>query len=295
MVCNSDFVQYQRINLGDYIQSGEGGTALAYASKDGKTLAKLYNPGFEADMAREEFIAACNVFEMGIPTPKPYRLITDGKRVGAEYELIKGKRSFARIISQEPQRLEELSLEFAQMARKLHDTKADVTKMKSVKQMLKDFYQQKDIVPEYYKRRALEFIDSTPDSTNCVHGDLQIGNIISDGKRTLWIDVGGFGYGTPEWDLAFTFDVTNCLNAVKADHLFHLKPDTLLEHWNIFISAYLGTSDPQRVEEAVRRINPYAAARLPYMFFLAYHTRMPDEGARMLFPSFDGMTHPKYK
>ena len=33
----------KRINLDDYIQTGEGATALTYTSKDGKTLAKLYN------------------------------------------------------------------------------------------------------------------------------------------------------------------------------------------------------------------------------------------------------------
>ena len=48
----------KRINLDDYIQTGEGGTALTYTSKDGKTLAKLYNLGFEADRAKEEFLTA---------------------------------------------------------------------------------------------------------------------------------------------------------------------------------------------------------------------------------------------
>ena len=83
----------QRINLDDYIQTGEGGTALAYTNKDGLSLAKLYKPGFEADRFKAEFLTARIVFELGVPSPKPYRLITDGERSGAEYELIKNKRS----------------------------------------------------------------------------------------------------------------------------------------------------------------------------------------------------------
>ena len=63
----------KRINLDDYIQTGEGATALTYTSKDGKTLAKLYNLGFEADRAKEEFLTAQIVFEMGIPTPTAHR------------------------------------------------------------------------------------------------------------------------------------------------------------------------------------------------------------------------------
>ena len=46
--------EIQRINLDDYIQTGEGGTALTYTHKDGLSLAKLYNPGFEADRAKAE-------------------------------------------------------------------------------------------------------------------------------------------------------------------------------------------------------------------------------------------------
>ena len=98
---------------------------------DGKTLAKLYNLGFEADRAMDEFLTARTVFEMGIPTPEPYRLVTDWARMGGEYELIKNKRSFARIISQEPERLEEISLEFARMTKELHAVKADTGRMHS--------------------------------------------------------------------------------------------------------------------------------------------------------------------
>ena len=110
----------QTINLDDYIQTGEGGTALTYTRKDGLSLAKLYQSNFEADRAKAEFLTARTVFQLGIPSPEPYRLVTDGQRNGAEYELIKHKRSYTRIISQEPERLEEISLKFARMARELH-------------------------------------------------------------------------------------------------------------------------------------------------------------------------------
>ena len=100
---------YELIHLEEYNQTGAGGTALSYTHKTRNTLVKLYNPGFEADRAMAEFHTAQAVFDMGIPTPKPYRLVTDGERFGAEYELIKNKRSFTRIISEEPERLEEIS------------------------------------------------------------------------------------------------------------------------------------------------------------------------------------------
>ena len=274
MEANSEF---QKIDLNDYVQTGEGGTALAYTHKSGKSLAKLYNPDFDIGKIKEEFWTSRTVFELGISTPEPYRLVTDGKRFGGEYELIQGKRSFSRIISQESERLEELSLEFARMARTLHATKADTSRLKSYKEMVTQFYLGKTFVPEDYRKKVLEFLDKVPDTQTCLHGDLQISNAITDGKRTLWIDVGGFGYGAPEWDLALMWNLAHMPDAEKLDFLFHLPSETMKAHWNIFISAYLGTNDPGRIEDATRRLSMFAAAKIPYMIETAFHMKVPED------------------
>ena len=127
-------MNYLRINLDEYTLSGAGGTALTYTHKTEKRLAKLFSPGFAADMAAQEFNTSKTVYELGIPTPRPIRLVTDGERYGAEYELIENKRSFARIISEEPECLEPLSKEFAKLARSIHATPADITRVPSMKQ-----------------------------------------------------------------------------------------------------------------------------------------------------------------
>ena len=248
--------EIQRINLDDYIQTGEGGTALTYTHKDGLSLAKLYNPGFEADRAKAEFLTARAVFELGIPSPEPFRLITDGQRSGAEYELIKNKRSYTRIISQEPERLEEISLKFARMAKELHAKQADTTRLQSYKQRIANFYHEKDMVPEDYKQRVLQFLDTVPDTPRCLHGDLHIGNIITDGQRDLWIDLGEFAYGVPEWDLALLWTMCHNMPGDRVEHIFHITHDTMQAHWDIFFPAYLGTNDPQAIHEATQRLLP---------------------------------------
>ena len=266
----------QRINLDDYIQTGEGGTALTYTHKDGLSLAKLYNPGFEADRAKAEFLTARAVFELGIPSPEPFRLITDGQRSGAEYELIKNKRSYTRIISQEPERLEEISLKFARMAKELHAKQADTTRLQSYKQRIANFYHEKDMVPEDYKQRVLQFLDTVPDTPRCLHGDLHIGNIITDGQRDLWIDLGEFAYGVPEWDLALLWTMCHNMPGDRVEHIFHIPHDTMQAHWDIFFPAYLGTNDPQAIHEATQRLLPYYAAKVPYIFHMVFNRPMPD-------------------
>lgn len=268
--------EIQLINLDDYIQTGEGGTALTYTHKDGLSLAKLYNPGFEADRAKAEFLTARAVFELGIPSPEPFRLITDGERSGAEYELIKNKRSYTRIISQEPERLEEISLKFVRMAKELHAKQVDTTRLQSYKQRIANFYHEKDMVPEDYKQRVLQFLDTVPDTPRCLHGDLHIGNIITDGQRDLWIDLGEFAYGVPEWDLALLWTMCHNMPGDRVEHIFHITHETMMAHWDIFFPAYLGTSDPQAIHEATQRLLPYYAAKVPYIFHMVFNRPMPD-------------------
>ena len=274
---------YETINLNDYVQTGEGGTSLTYTHKTRPTMAKLFNLANEAELAEREFLTARAVFEMGIPTPEPLRLVTDGDRRGVEYELISNKRSFTRIISQEPERLEEISLAFARMARELHTKKADTSCFTSIKETLRCFYQEKgDRVTEEYKERALNFIDKSPDADTCLHGDLHIGNVITDGRRNLWIDLGQFCYGEPEWDLGWMWTICNRMDGHRSDFILHVTPETLKAHWNIFIATYLGTDDKATIGEYTKRLMAFYAVKLPYMYDLLVQGRLPEQALQQL-------------
>lgn len=273
---------YESIDLNEYTQSGEGGTALTYKHCSRNTLVKLYNPGFEADMAIEEFKVAEAVYDLGIPSPKPYRLVTDGQRMGAEYEFVPGKRSFARILSEEPQRMPEIARAFADAAIALHRTPADTSRIPSIKEVLRSFYLNNNLVTTEYKERSLSFLDKLEDPTTCVHGDFHIGNIITDGTRTLWIDIGQLGYGAPEWDLGWFWTITHNLGDARADFLLHMTQDSLVAFWNSFLPLYLGTADPAAMGDYTRKILSYYAVRVPYMFNLVNHEKFPEEGCKAL-------------
>ena len=262
MTCKQN---YELINLDDYIQSGEGGMALTYNHKDGKTLAKLFMKGMGAETAEREFLVNKTVYEMGILTPKPIRLVTDGERFGAEYELIRNKRSFARIISQEPEQLEPLSLRFAQLAREIHRTPADTTRLPSMRELIKAQIVRYTDVPGDIREKAMQFLESIPDTPTCLHGDLHIGNIITDGERTLWIDVGDFAYGIPEWDLCMMYYATNFMSEQRADSIFHLPIAVLRQHWAVFAKAYYGISDQEELKKKEQALLPYFAVKMLFI------------------------------
>ena len=255
---------YETINLNDYVQTGEGGTALTYNHKDGKTLAKLFMPSVTADNAIREFSINQVVYELGLPTPKPIRLITDGTRYGAEYELIQPKRSFPRIISPEADQLVPLSERFAVLAKQIHQTPADTKRLPDMKELVMPWIDKISNLPDDLRARINRFMDSIPSTPTCLHGDLHIGNIITDGQRDLWIDVGDFAYGVPEWDLGMMYYAANFLSAERADNIFHLDNDTLKAHWTAFAKAYYGTDSQEVLNAEVQKLQPFIFIKMTF-------------------------------
>lgn len=255
----------QKINLEDYFQTGEGGTALTYNHKNGKTLAKLFMPSVAADNAMREFRINQVVYESGLPTPKPIRLITDGTRFGAEYELISPKRSFTRIISQEPDKLVPLSERFAVLAKQIHQTPADTERLPDMKELVMQWIDKISNLPDDIRARISRFMDTVPSTPTCLHGDLHIGNIITDGQRDLWIDVGDFAYGVPEWDLGMMYYSANFLSAERADNIFHLDTDTLKAHWTAFAKAYYGTDSQEVLDAEVQKLQPFIFVKMAFL------------------------------
>ena len=270
--------ELQKINLDDDIQTGEGGTALTYNHKDGKTLAKLFVSSIAADNAIREFRTGQVVYDLGVLTPKPIRLITDGERYGAEYELIQPKRSFTRIISQEPDQLVPLSERFAVLAKQLHQTSADTTRLPDMRELASTWIDRLVDFPDELKRRFHRFIDTVPSTPTCLHGDLHIGNIITDGSRDLWIDVGDFAYGVPEWDLGMMYYSSHFLSAERADNIFHLDNDTLRAHWDAFATVYYGTDSKEALDAEIRKLHPFIATKMAFFISKLTEGKHPFSG-----------------
>ena len=270
--------EVERINLDDYIQTGEGGTALTYNHKDGKTLAKLFMPSMAADNAKREFLINQVVYDSGLPTPKPIRLITDGTRFGAEYELIQPKRSFTRIISQEPDQLVPLSERFAVLAKQIHQTPADTTRLPDMKELAGTWIDRLTEFPDDLKARFHRFLDTVPSTPTCLHGDLHIGNIITDGSRDLWIDVGDFAYGVPQCDLGMMYYSSHFLSPERADNIFHLDNDTLRAHWDAFAPVYYGTDSQEALDAEVRKLHPFIATKIAFFISKLTEGKHPFSG-----------------
>ena len=242
-----------KIDLSLYEKSGEGANGASYNNiNDPTEMIKLYFDSYPYSSIEEEVIAAKKVYDLGIPSPKPGELITDGKRFGIRFFRILNKRSFARAVSQEPARCEEYAREFAKMCKKLHSVHCPASEIINVKDQYKGFLANDKAFTADEKDKIAAFIDAMPDADTALHGDMHFGNAVtnlpqgapmSDPHDNFFIDLGAFAMGTPIMDIAM---LALCCLHDDDEFLFenfHFKKDIALKFWNYFADEYLFADD----------------------------------------------------
>lgn len=228
------------VDMADYEESGDGFTAISYNHKDGKVMMKLYADFMPSFVPSEELRVARAVREMGIDTPAVNRLVTDGKRIGVEFERVTGKRSFSRAISQEPENMEKYMREFARLCKQFHATPCNTKAFNPVEARFMKAVTGSKIINDFQKRKIAEFISSVPSTTTCIHGDMHMGNVLMAGDRRFWIDLADFAYGNPLFDLGMFKFVALNEDEAMTDRIFHLTCAQMRQAWDIFVDEYFG-------------------------------------------------------
>lgn len=260
------------IDINDYIRTGEGANGASFNHKtDPSIMLKMYFRNFDA--AVKELELAQKVYAMGIPTPEPGDLVTDGERIGIRFRRMDGKRSYSRASGDEPERTEEYAREFAQLCKKLHRTHVDTSKFEYVKDRLyKMLADNPDFTPEQ-KQKIHDFIAAAPDGDTAIHGDLQFSNAIfteKDGVRTpYFIDLGDFCYGYPMFDVGMVY-LCCCLNTESwIREQYHMSQETAERFWDAFAQEYFFAPDSSRelfgpdatMDEVMKQVKIYAGLK----------------------------------
>ena len=267
-----DYEEASPVDMSDYEESGGGFFATSYNSLDGISMVKFYNPDVSIAVPRRELQMAHAVFGMGIPTPMPGRLVTDGIRFGAEFRRISPKESFARYVSNRPESYEDIGKRFAHLCLALHNTPCDSTLFESEKTNSIKVVSNCPHLSDGEKRRFIDMIDSLPDRHTCLHGDMHIGNVITtaldndvsacSSQQDFWIDMGDFRWGNPEFDLGMFYLACCCNPEELTQHLYHLSNEMMRRIWDVFVDEYYGHPSSKEKQDIERLLRPFAALRL---------------------------------
>lgn len=252
------------INMDDYVESGDGYTAISYNHKNGKTMMKLYSDFIPSTEPAKELQVAWSVLDSGIVTPKALRLVTDGKRTGIEFERITPKKSIARAISEEPEKLEFYTREFARLCKKLHGTPCDKNIFNSAEEHFKKAINNNKLLTDEEKYKFIQLIANTPATSTCLHGDMHIGNMIVSQGKYYWIDLADFRYGNPYYDFGMFYFVCQNTPDFLVEKLYHITKAQILQVWEVFIQEYFGPDVDVKAKTA--ELAPYACL---YMIFFS--------------------------
>lgn len=244
-------------HLNNATQAGDGFTSITYFTKDNDAMIKLYYDYVNKDELLREKRYSTEAFKNGVPTPLSGDIIKVDGQYGIIFERIKTKASFARLLSNDYSRLDELAKDFALLATNLHATKANKSVFPNVKNVYKEYVDKFEGLNYEEKDKVKRFIDNVPDKDTCLHGDFHFGNAIvtSDGQK-LFIDMSDFAYGNPLFDLGTLYFVTHNDRDKHSEELFHNTSSVLREFYEHFVKYYYPNLS---LEEASDMLKPFAA------------------------------------
>lgn len=270
----------KNIDLKDFRQSGAGANGCSYDSlSDPDLMVKLYNCDYPVAAIHEELEVAEKVFRLGIPSPKPGELVTDGDRFGILFRRIRSKRSFSRMLSDEPERVEEFTREFAGWCKKIHNTVCPEGLFPDAKEQFLDLLDKNPWITGNCRSRMEDFIRNVPDAGACLHGDMHFGNVLSTlppGAPLSWkhdcyfIDLGYFCRGCPLFDIGMVQCICLYCDEEFRQKEFHITGELAAKAWNIFLDEYFFGEDhladryfgPGKTIDAVsREIIPYMCCK----------------------------------
>lgn len=265
------------VNLQQWESFGGGGFGESFYSKtDDSVILKLNKTSISAEKAQEEFRRSKAVYDMGIPSARPYEFVTDGERYGMIVERIKGKESFGRILADHPERLEELAGITAEYAKALHAIPCDTTVFGNTALSTQEMIAGNKTIPEDIKARILGYIDELEPATTCLHGDLNPCNIITAQNKMYWIDLGDFGYGNPLLDFCIMEHMSHLGPNPLLKHIFHIDRKTLRRYYESFEKQYFGQRwNSPELREEMERIAQIQAAKAMCIWPSAYHVNLP--------------------
>lgn len=241
------------IDMSQYVLAGEGANGRSYNKLgDPDSMVKLYNEDYPVGAIYYELEVAQKAFETGIKTPKPGILVTDGKRLGITFKRIKGKRSFSRMLADEPERVDEFATEFARCCKEFHAIECAPGTFPDVKKQFLQLLTYDRAFDKDVQQAMAEFIMSAPDANCAIHGDMHMGNLISTLQpgapittphEVFFIDLGYLAQGCPMFDLGMLQNICLYADETFRVHDFHINGELTAKFWDSFLPAYFFAED----------------------------------------------------
>ncbi|MBQ0101720.1 MAG: anti-sigma factor antagonist [Firmicutes bacterium] len=196
---------YRKLSVDGCEVIGQGANGKVYRL-DPDTIIKVYFNSDALDDIHRERELARKAFVLGIPTAIPYDVVKVGDTYGSVFELLNAK-SFAKLIAQQPEKLDEYVEMSVDLMRKIHSTEVKPNDMPDMKETgVKWASFTAEYLPEETGKKLVRLIKEIPTDYHMIHGDYHIKNVMLQNGETLLIDMDTLCYGHPIFELASVYN-----------------------------------------------------------------------------------------
>lgn len=255
---------------------------------DDETIVKLYYSHIAPDEIEREKALAKKAFVMGVPTAISYDIVEADGRTGVMYELINSK-TLCELIRDDPDRLEEYVDMYVDVCKSVGSIHTSDPEIPSFKELNRADILKVTELTDGEKDYLYRFIDLVPDGDTCIHGDLNINNIMVQGGECCLIDMGEFSTGTSMFDISriiFSMSYSNAGDE-GMNSFYKLPNETVRKILDMFLWKFF---DGETVEEAAKK-NPEVEWLYPLAWFRACTSmlrsaRWPEDKVKLAYKLF---------
>ncbi len=216
---------------------------------DDETIIKLYYPKVSREEIETEKALAKKAFVMGVPTAISYDIVECDGRTGVVYELIKSK-TLSELMREDPDNLDKYLKMYADVCKHIHSIKStdeDLPKFKDI-----NYADIKNVtgITEEERDYLYKFLEIVPVDNTCIHGDLNINNIMVQGDECCLIDMGEFSTGIAMYDVSrILFSMYYANQGGEEFNSFYKMPSkTVDDILNKFLLLYFEVDDINEAE-----------------------------------------------
>ena len=202
---------------------------------------------------------------LGIPTAISYDVVRVGDSYGSVFELLNA-RSFAKILANEPEKLDWCVEEYVKMLRLIHDTLVPAGKLPDMKETALSWVRfLRDYLPAEASEKLIALVEAVPHDDHMIHGDYHTKNLELQNDEVLLIDMDTLAVGHPIFELASMYN--SFVGFSECDHEIIQKFqgfdwETGQSFWRKSLAAYLGTNCPTKLKEVEDKARIIGYARM---------------------------------
>jgi len=255
---------YRVVSVEGCEEIGRGANGTIYRI-DQDNVVKVYNNADAlADIQHEREVAKIALI-LGIPTAISYDVVKVGESYGSVFELLNA-RSFSKILSKEPDKLDWCVKEYVDMLKKIHGTLVPAGKLPDMRETAVDWAAfMKEHLPEKAGEKLCALVEAVPHDDHMIHGDYHTKNLELQNDEVLLIDMDTLAVGHPVFELASMYNAF--IGFAEYDHeviksFQGFDFETAQTFWNKVLAAYLDTGDEARIREVEDKARVVGYTRL---------------------------------